>query len=149
MIVGRGVEKVEGRCGGAAVLVGTRLCVRCIEGFRQDGGDPAVIRTYPYLTPQQRLDAYDYALLHEAELAAELTAESDDDHDALLLRAASVDATLLRHQRAITLLRKIEAAGQTDDCSPCCPCCEAEYPEQRGHVAGCELAELIGAKVAS
>jgi uncharacterized protein (DUF433 family) len=84
-LVGRGVEKVPGRCGGDAVLVGTRMPVRCVDGFYRDGGDDAVQYAYPHLTAQQRQDAYDYAKEHRAELDAEraaLDAEAEETVDA-------------------------------------------------------------------
>lgn len=71
MIVGRGVEKVEGRCGGQAVLVGTRLTVRCLDAMWRSGGDALVARQYPYLSREQRMAAYGYAEEHRAEIDAE------------------------------------------------------------------------------
>ena len=129
MIVGRGVEKVPGRCGGDAVLVGTRMPVRCIDGFYRSGGDDAVKAAYPHLTQQQRQDAYEYAAEHSDEIATEVRAVLSDPEDLA--------------ERALALLRKLEWCGHSDDGYRECPECLAA-PDANGHHKDCEWAALIG-----
>ena len=81
MIVGRGVEKVEGRCGGQAVLEGTRLTIKCLDAMWHSGGDELVAREYPYLTREQRMAAYGYAEEHRVEFKEDELAYGIDAED--------------------------------------------------------------------
>jgi uncharacterized protein (DUF433 family) len=60
-----GVEHVPGRCGGCAVLVGTRMPVWCLARL-----SPKQIRLfYPHLTEEQIKAAKAYAKEHPDEIA--------------------------------------------------------------------------------
>ena len=126
MIVAPGIEKVDGRCGGAAVIEGTRLTVHAVEAFRRTGGDASVVRAYPYLTQKQRRAAYKYVTEYRSEFLAE---ERYEDADTIAARA-------------IALLRKHQWAADDH-----CPECGAY--KNNGHAERCEWATLIGAEVDS
>jgi uncharacterized protein (DUF433 family) len=70
-----GIEKIPGKCGGRALLLGTQLTVHAIESLRVAGGDAAVVNAYPYLRWEQRLEAYRYAFEHPEEMIDEQDAD--------------------------------------------------------------------------
>jgi uncharacterized protein (DUF433 family) len=73
----RRIEKDSARCGGHAVVGGTRLRVATILAcYRQGMSIEEIVQQYPALRPSDVHDALAYAYDHIAEIEANL---SDDD----------------------------------------------------------------------
>jgi uncharacterized protein (DUF433 family) len=114
MIVGRGVEKVEGRMGGQAVLVGTRLTIACLDAMWQAGGDALVARQYPYLTREQRMNAYGYAEEHRAEFKDSELAYGIEPDEVDGARKTLQD-NLARYRREVSRLEALLSEPSNDD----------------------------------
>ena len=70
-----GIEHVDGRCGGRAVLVGTRMPVWCLSRLT-----PQEARImYPHLTSEQIEAAHSYAAAHVEEIANDIREQSEDE----------------------------------------------------------------------
>jgi uncharacterized protein (DUF433 family) len=67
------ITKVEGVCGGKAIIRGTRITVRHIATLIQEGVSvDAILETYPHLTRSQVNDALRYYDDHRSEIDAEI-----------------------------------------------------------------------------
>jgi uncharacterized protein (DUF433 family) len=74
----RNIEQDPGRCGGQAVVGGTRIRVAIVLGcYRQGMGVEEIIQQYPALKPSDVHDALAYAYDHLDEIEANLA--SDDE----------------------------------------------------------------------
>jgi len=77
----RNIEKVPGKCGGRAVVAGTRIRVSLIFGFYRDGMSVGeIIGHYSHLRPADVYDALAYAHDHLSEIEADI---ADDDEEAV------------------------------------------------------------------
>lgn len=75
----RNIEKVEGRCGGRAVVSGTRIRVSVIVGwYRQGQSIDQIVEMYPHLRLSDVHDALAYAYDHPEEIERDL---ADDDEE--------------------------------------------------------------------
>lgn len=75
----RNIEKVPGRCGGRAVVAGTRVRVATILGcYRQGMTVEEILQEYPHLRPADVHDALAYAYEHPDEIEADLAADDED-----------------------------------------------------------------------
>jgi uncharacterized protein (DUF433 family) len=80
----RNVEKIDGVCGGRAVIAGTRIRVSLIVGCTRMGMTvEKILQAYPHLRPSDVHDALAYAYEHAEEIEADLAA---DDEAAAQLR---------------------------------------------------------------
>lgn len=74
----RNIEKVAERCGGRAVVAGTRIRVSIILGcYRQGMTVEEIVQQYPHLRPGDVHDALAYAYEHPDEIAADLAADDE------------------------------------------------------------------------
>jgi len=74
----RNIEKVPGRCGGSAVVAGTRIRVSIILGcYRQGMTVEEILQEYPHLRPADVHDALAYAYEHPEEIESELAADDE------------------------------------------------------------------------
>jgi uncharacterized protein (DUF433 family) len=74
----RNIERVDGRCGGQPVIVGTRIRVATVlTCYRQGMTIEEIVQQYPHLKPSDVHDALAYAYDHLAEIEADLA--SDDE----------------------------------------------------------------------
>lgn len=74
----RNVEKVPDRCGGRAVVAGTRIRVSLILSLHDEGKAVAeIVDLYPHLKPADVHDALAYALDHPEEMALDLAADDE------------------------------------------------------------------------
>ena len=74
----RNIEKVTGRCGGSAVIAGTRIRVSIILGcYRQGMTVEEIVQQYPSLRPGDVHDALAYAYDHPDEMAADLVMDDE------------------------------------------------------------------------
>jgi len=74
----RNVEKIVDRCGGRAVVVGTRLRVVTILSCRRQGMTvEEILQQYPHLRPADVHDALAYAYDHPEEMEADLAADDE------------------------------------------------------------------------
>lgn len=77
----RNIEKVPGRCGGQAVIAGTRLRVSLILGWYRQGMSPEEIAEhYPHIRLSDVYDALAYAADHAEEIEADIA--GDDEAEA-------------------------------------------------------------------
>jgi uncharacterized protein (DUF433 family) len=75
----RNIEKVSGRCGGRAVVAGTRIRVSVIlTCYRQGMTVEEIVQQYPHLRPADVHDALAYAYEHPDEIAADLAANDEE-----------------------------------------------------------------------
>jgi uncharacterized protein (DUF433 family) len=75
----RNIEKVADRCGGRAVVTGTRIRVSVIlTGYRQGMTVEEIVERYPHLRPADVHDALAYAYDHPLEIEADLAADDED-----------------------------------------------------------------------
>jgi uncharacterized protein (DUF433 family) len=75
----RNVEKVPGRGGSQAVIVGTRVRVATILWcYRQSMTVEEIVQQYPFLKPSDVHDALAYAYDHMAEIEADIAADDED-----------------------------------------------------------------------
>jgi uncharacterized protein (DUF433 family) len=74
----RNIEKVADRCGGRAVVAGTRIRVSVILAwYRQGMTVEEMVQQYPHLRPADVHDALAYAYDHPAEIEADLAADDE------------------------------------------------------------------------
>jgi uncharacterized protein (DUF433 family) len=74
----RNIEKVPGRCGGRAVVAGTRIRVSVIlSSYRQGMTVEEIVHQYPQLRPGDVHDALAYAYERSDEIAADLAADDE------------------------------------------------------------------------
>jgi len=74
----RNIEKVADRCGGRAVVAGTRLRVSLILAWYRDGMTAEqIVEQYPQLRPADVHDALAYAYDHPDEIEADLAADDE------------------------------------------------------------------------
>jgi uncharacterized protein (DUF433 family) len=75
----RNIEKVPGRCGGRAVVGGTRIRVSLLLGMYRKGMTvEEIVEYYPHLRPADVHNALAYAYDHPDEMEEDLAA--DDEH---------------------------------------------------------------------
>ncbi len=75
----RNIEKVSGRCGGRAVVAGTRIRVCVIlTCYRQGMTVEGIVEQYPHLRPADVHDALAYAYDHTAEIETDLAADEEE-----------------------------------------------------------------------
>ena len=75
----RNIEKDASRCGGQAVIVGTRLRVATIlTCYRQGMRIEEIVQQYPQIRPADVHDALAYAYDHLDEIEADLAADNED-----------------------------------------------------------------------
>jgi len=75
----RNIEKDASRCGGQAVVVGTRLRVATIlTCYRQGMRVEEIVQQYPQIKPADVHDALAYAYDHLEEIEADLAADDED-----------------------------------------------------------------------
>ncbi len=86
----RNIEKVPDRCGGRAVIAGTRVRVATILAcYRQGMTVEEILQEYSHLRPADVHDALAYAYEHPDEIEADLAA---DDEDTVQRKRSSGDA---------------------------------------------------------
>jgi uncharacterized protein (DUF433 family) len=74
----RNIEKVPDRCGGRAVIVGTRIRVSTILAcYRRGMAVDEIIEQYPHLRPADVHDALAYANDHPMEIEDDLAADEE------------------------------------------------------------------------
>jgi uncharacterized protein (DUF433 family) len=74
----RNIEKVPGRCGGRAVVAGTRVRVSVLVWCDRQGMTVnEIMRQYPRLRAADVYDALAYAADHPAEIEADLAADDE------------------------------------------------------------------------
>jgi uncharacterized protein (DUF433 family) len=74
----RNIEKVADRCGGRAVVAGTRIRVSLIlDCYRQGMTVEEIVQSYPHLRPADVHDALAYACDHPDEIEADLAADDE------------------------------------------------------------------------
>ena len=74
----RNIEKVLERCGGSAVIAGTRVRVSTILAcYRQGMTVEEILQEYPHLRPADVHDALAYAYEHAEEIEADLAADDE------------------------------------------------------------------------
>ena len=74
----RNIEKVANRCGGRAVIAGTRIRVSIVLGcYRQGLSVEEIVQQYPHLRPADVHDALAYAYDHPEELDTDLAADDE------------------------------------------------------------------------
>lgn len=74
----RNIEKVPGRCGGRAVVAGTRIRVCVVLWcYRHGMTVDAILRQYPRLRAADVYDALAYAADHPDEIEADLAADDE------------------------------------------------------------------------
>jgi uncharacterized protein (DUF433 family) len=75
----RNIEKVADRCGGRAVVAGTRIRVCLILAWDRQGMTvEQIVEQYPHLRPADVHDALAYAYDHAAEIEADLAADDEE-----------------------------------------------------------------------
>lgn len=74
----RNIEKVPGRCGGRAVIAGTRIRVSVVLWCHRHGMTvDEILRQYPRLRASDVYDALAYAADHPDEIEADLSADDE------------------------------------------------------------------------
>ena len=74
----RNIEKSPDRCGGQAVVVGTRIRVSIILAcYRRGMTIEEIVDQYPHLRPADVHDALAYAYDHPDEIEADLSADDE------------------------------------------------------------------------
>jgi uncharacterized protein (DUF433 family) len=75
----RNIEKVTDRCGGRAVVAGTRIRVGLIlTCYRQGMTVEEIVEHYPHLRPADVHDALAYAYDHPDEIEGDLAADDEE-----------------------------------------------------------------------
>ena len=75
----RNIEKAPDRCGGSAVIAGTRVRVATIlTCYRQGMTVEEILQQYGHLRPADVHDALAYAYEHMDEIEADLDADDED-----------------------------------------------------------------------
>ena len=74
----RNIEKVADKCGGQAVIAGTRIRVSVIlRCHRQGMTVEEIIQQYPHLRPSDVHDALAYAFEHLAEIEEDIAGDDE------------------------------------------------------------------------
>lgn len=74
----RNIEKNQARCGGQAVVAGTRIRVTAILScYRLGMGIEEIVQQYTTISPADVHDALAYAYDHLAEIEADLAADDE------------------------------------------------------------------------
>ena len=74
----RNIEKDFARCGGQAVVAGTRIRVATVLGcYRQGMGVEEIVQQYPSLAPADVHDALAYAHEHMDEIDSDIAADDE------------------------------------------------------------------------
>jgi uncharacterized protein (DUF433 family) len=74
----RNIEKIADRCGGRAVVGGTRIRVSLILAwYRQGMTVEQIVEEYPHLRPADVHDALAYAYDHPEEIETDLVADDE------------------------------------------------------------------------
>lgn len=82
-----GIEKTPGICGGEARIVGTRIPVWLLVGYRDEGlSETDLLKNFPTLTSASLANAWDYAAAHSLEISAAILANSDEGANGSPLR---------------------------------------------------------------
>jgi uncharacterized protein (DUF433 family) len=84
-----GVEHVPGRCGGRAVLVGTRMPIWCLSRMSIE----QIRSAYPHLTEQQIHDGRLYAAEHTEEMAQDI---ADQESECMCDRSGTCSACVAK-----------------------------------------------------
>ena len=72
----RNIEKDPMRCGGQAVIAGTRIRVAIVLGwYRQGMTVEEIVQQYPHIRPSDVHDALAYAYEHMPEIESDLTTD--------------------------------------------------------------------------
>jgi uncharacterized protein (DUF433 family) len=75
----RNIEKVEERCGGRAVIAGTRIRASLILNcYRMGMSVEEIIQQYSHLRPSDVHDALAYAYDHPVEMEEEIAADDEE-----------------------------------------------------------------------
>lgn len=75
----RNIEKVPDRCGGRAVIAGTRIRASLILGWDRMGMTvEEIVQQYPHIRPSDVHDALAYAYEHQVEMDDEIAANSEE-----------------------------------------------------------------------
>ena len=75
----RNIEKVPDRCGGRAVIVGTRIRASLILGWYRMGMTvEEIVQQYPHLRPSDVHDALAYAYDHPIEMEEDFAADDEE-----------------------------------------------------------------------
>lgn len=75
----RNIERDPARCGGQAVVGGTRIRVGIVLGcYRQGMSVEEIVQQYPMLKPADVHDALAYAYDHLDEIEAEMAADDEE-----------------------------------------------------------------------
>ena len=75
----RNIEKARERCGGSAVVAGTRVRVATILAcYRQGMTVEEILQEYAHLRPADVHDALAYAYEHAEEIESDLAADEED-----------------------------------------------------------------------
>lgn len=74
----RNIEKDPARCGGQAVVAGTRIrAATILQCYRQAMSVEEIVQQYPTLKPADVHDALAYAYEHVDEIEADLAADDE------------------------------------------------------------------------
>lgn len=75
----RNIEKVQDRCGGRAVIAGTRIRASLILNcYRMGMSVEEIIQQYSHLRPSDVHDALAYAYDHPVEMEEEIAADDEE-----------------------------------------------------------------------
>jgi uncharacterized protein (DUF433 family) len=75
----RNIEKVPDRCGGRAVIAGTRIRASLILGWYRMGMTvEEIVQQYPHLRQSDVHDALAYAYDHPVEMEEEIAANAEE-----------------------------------------------------------------------
>lgn len=75
----RNIEKVADRCGGRAVVAGTRIRVSLIlASYRRGMTIEEIVEQYPHIRPADVHDALAYAYDHPVEIEGDLAADDEE-----------------------------------------------------------------------
>jgi uncharacterized protein (DUF433 family) len=76
-LLGRGVEKTAGVCGGSARIVRTRIPVWILEGLRRQGASEAdLLAAYPTISAADLVAAWAYVAANRHEIDGEIVANN-------------------------------------------------------------------------
>lgn len=75
-----GIESVPGVCGGAPVVLRTRIPVWLLEQARRQGmSDAELLRAYPTLRAEDLANSWAYVRSHRTEIEAQIQANEAED----------------------------------------------------------------------
>jgi uncharacterized protein (DUF433 family) len=74
----RNIEKDPGRCGGRAIIAGTRIRVSLIlDSYRQGKTVEEIVQQFPHIRPADVHDALAYAYDHPEEIETDIAADDE------------------------------------------------------------------------